>query len=75
MVVLSHPVWQELFGGQDDAVGKSLLLDGKSYRVVGVMRSDFDWPRNEQLWIPLGLDSSSPLVNALRDLGNPCSHD
>jgi predicted permease len=59
VVVLSYPIWQELFGGQKDAIGKSLLLDGKSYRVVGVMRSDFDWPRNEQLWIPIGLDSSA----------------
>ncbi len=57
-VVLSYSVWQELFDGQRDAIGKSLLLDGKSYRVVGVMRSDFDWPRSEQLWIPLGLAQS-----------------
>jgi predicted permease len=54
-VVLSYSIWQELFGGQKDAIGKSLLLDGKSYRVIGVMRSDYDWPRNSQLWIPLGL--------------------
>jgi predicted permease len=55
VVVLSYQVWQQLFGGQHDAIGKSLLLDGKSYRVIGVMRSDFDWPRNEELWIPVGL--------------------
>jgi predicted permease len=57
VVVLSYALWQQLFGGQHDAIGKSLLLDGKSYRVIGVMRSDFDWPRNEQMWIPLGLES------------------
>jgi predicted permease len=55
VVVLSYTTWQEFFGGQRDAIGKSLLLDGKSYRVIGVMRSDFDWPRNAQMWIPLGL--------------------
>jgi putative ABC transport system permease protein len=54
-VVLSYALWQELFGGSHDAIGKSLLLDDNSYRVVGVMRSDFDWPRGEQLWMPLGL--------------------
>ena len=54
-VVLSYQLWQQLFGGQHDAIGKSLLLDGKSYRVIGVMRSDFDWPRNTELWIPVGL--------------------
>jgi predicted permease len=55
VVVLSYATWQQLFGGQRDAVGKTLLLDGKSYRVIGVMRSDFEWPRNAELWIPLGL--------------------
>ena len=34
------PPGNELFGGQQDAIGKSLLLDGKSYRVVGVMHGD-----------------------------------
>jgi predicted permease len=55
VVVLSYTTWQEFFGGQRDAIGKTLLLDDKSYRVIGVMRSDFDWPRNAQMWIPLGL--------------------
>jgi predicted permease len=55
VVVLNYAVWQEFFGGQQDAVGKSLLLDGQSYKVIGVMRSDFSWPRNVQMWIPLGL--------------------
>jgi predicted permease len=55
VVVLSYRAWQQLFGGQRDAIGRSLLLDGASYRVIGVMRSDFDWPRNVEMWIPLGL--------------------
>jgi predicted permease len=55
VVVLSYSAWQRLFGGQHDAVGKSLVLDGQPYRVIGVMRSDFDWPRNRDVWVPLGL--------------------
>jgi predicted permease len=55
VVVLSYQAWQELFGGQQDAIGRPVLLDGATYRVIGVMRSDFDWPRNAQMWIPLGL--------------------
>ena len=30
-------------------------MDGQTYRIIGVMRSDFDWPRSQDLWIPLGL--------------------
>jgi len=53
--VISYGAWQRLFGGQHDAIGKPLVLDGQSYRVIGVMRSDFDWPRSREVWVPLGL--------------------
>ena len=55
VAVLSYAAWQRIFGGQPDAIGKSMVMDGKTYRVVGVMRSDFDWPRDRDVWIPLGL--------------------
>jgi predicted permease len=56
VVVLSYSGWQQLFGGARDAVGKTLILDDQPYRVIGVMRSDFDWPRSTDVWTPLGLD-------------------
>ncbi|MCU1319520.1 MAG: efflux transporter, macrolide exporter (MacB) family, permease protein, partial [Edaphobacter sp.] len=56
VTVLSYAAWQRIFGGQPDAIGKSMVMDGQAYRVVGVMRSDFDWPRGQDLWVPLGLD-------------------
>src|SRR5260370_39363731 len=55
VAVLSYAAWQRMFGGQEDAIGKTMVLDGNSYRVIGVMRSDFDWPRSRDLWVPLGL--------------------
>ena len=59
VVILSYSSWQRLFGGQPDAIGKTLILDEQPYRVVGVMRSDFDWPRSSDLWTPLGLAPTS----------------
>lgn len=56
VVVLSYAAWQRLFSGQPDAIGKTLILNEQPYRVIGVMRSDFDWPRGRDLWIPLGLN-------------------
>jgi predicted permease len=35
---------------------QSVTLNQKPYRVIGVMRSDFDWPRGKDLWTPMGLD-------------------
>lgn len=56
VAVLSYSAWQRIFGGQPDAIGKSMVMDGQTYRVIGVMRSDFDWPRGQDIWVPLGLE-------------------
>ncbi|GGG77814.1 ABC transporter permease [Edaphobacter dinghuensis] len=55
VAILSYAAWQRIFGGQPDAIGKSMMMDGQTYRVVGVMRSDFDWPRGRDVWVPVGL--------------------
>ncbi len=55
LVVLSYAAWQRMFGGAHDVVDKKILLDDQSYRVIGVMRSDFAWPKGVELWTPLGL--------------------
>jgi predicted permease len=59
VAVLSYGFWQRAFGGAADVVGRTLLLDGKSYRVVGVMRSDFAWPRRCEIWLPIALPQSA----------------
>ena len=59
VAVISYGLWQRAFGGRRDAVGQTLLLDQKPYQVIGVMRSDFDWPRRKQVWIPIALPPSS----------------
>ena len=55
VVVISYGLWQRVFGGRRDVVGQTLLLDQKPYQVIGVMRSDFDWPRRNEVWIPIAL--------------------
>jgi predicted permease len=55
VVVLSYGMWQRVFGGRQDVAGQTLLLDQKPYRVVGVMRSDFAWPRKAEVWVPIAL--------------------
>jgi predicted permease len=55
VAVLSYGLWQQVFGGRHDAIGQTILLDQKPYKVIGVMRSDFDWPRGKQVWTPIAL--------------------
>lgn len=51
LVVLSHGLWQRVFGGAD-VVGRSIELDGESYSVIGVMPPDFGFPNEQtEFWI------------------------
>jgi putative ABC transport system permease protein len=52
VVVLSYGLWTRHFGSDPQMLGKSLTLDGQSYRVVGVMQNDFQFPRGVELWLP-----------------------
>ena len=52
VVVLSHGLWARHFGSDPQIIGKSLTLDGESYRVVGVMQNGFQFPPGAELWLP-----------------------
>src|SRR5262245_30277449 len=55
-VVLSYDMWQSVFGGRSDVLGKTIRLDNSSCAVIGVMPPDFFFPaRGGQLWKPLVL--------------------
>jgi predicted permease len=53
-VVLSHPYWQERFGGDPHVIGRQIRLDGRPYTVVGVMPRSFSFMEDAvRLWTPL----------------------
>lgn len=65
-VVLSNSTWQRMFHGDSGIIGKSLLLDGYSANVIGVMPPGFCYPDfNCQVWRLLRSDSY-----ILRDSGD-----
>ena len=54
-VVLSYQAWQKRFGADPNIVGQDVVLNQQSYRVVGVMGPDFNWPNQAELWTPIAL--------------------
>ncbi|PYS88841.1 MAG: ABC transporter permease [Acidobacteria bacterium] len=39
--ILSYGLWQRRFGGRPEAIGQTLMLNNKSYTIVGVLPADF----------------------------------
>ncbi|MHB1958859.1 MAG: ABC transporter permease [Acidobacteriaceae bacterium] len=49
VAVISHRLWQTMLGGRADVLGSILRLDGKPYRVIGVMPAKFGYPHKSDL--------------------------
>ena len=52
VVVLGYGLWQHVFGSEPQIVGKDVILDGRSCKIIGVMPRGFDYPSASDLWTP-----------------------
>jgi putative ABC transport system permease protein len=53
VVVLGYALWRDHFGADPGILGRSIVLDGETYNVIGVMSPSFKFPSWAQLWTPL----------------------
>ncbi len=42
-VILSYAAWRDRFGGRKEAIGKTVVLNGVAYTIVGVLPRDFQF--------------------------------
>ena len=57
-VVLTNALWKRRYGSDPAIVGKTILLDGRKYTVIGVLPAWFDYPDTRvQLWQPVQHES------------------
>ena len=66
--ILSYELWQQLYGGDREIVGKSQKIDGQSVTIIGVMGplsvgGQIGW---RSLWMPLRTNEAAQLNNAGR---------
>jgi len=67
-VVVSDRLWHTTFGGDPEAVGRSLRLDGETYTVVGVFPADFRFPEPDvDAWRPFSLLTPDQIGPRVRD--------
>jgi predicted permease len=67
VVVVSHRAWQEVFGGDDAIVGRTVVLNDRPRTVIGVMRPEFFIEDREiDVWAPLDYSALLADVNRAR---------
>ena len=65
LVVLGHALWSRRYASDPALIGRSILINGEPFEVIGVMPRDFVLPTDfqntepTQLWVPLQLDPAS----------------
>ncbi|MBI2498103.1 MAG: ABC transporter permease [Opitutae bacterium] len=55
-VILSDQLWRRDFGGDPGVIGKAVRVNGRAGTIVGVMPPRFQFPANEELWIPVNTE-------------------
>ncbi|HEY7860679.1 MAG TPA: ABC transporter permease, partial [Gemmatimonadaceae bacterium] len=53
VVVLSYGAWMARFGGRTDALGKTMILNGRPHVVIGVTAASYHDPFEADLWLPI----------------------
>jgi putative ABC transport system permease protein len=56
VIILSHAIWQQQYGGQQDVLGRTIILNGLPRTVVGVLPPGFVHPvERSDVYMPLNL--------------------
>jgi predicted permease len=63
VAMLSYRLWRDHFAADSSTVGKTVLLNGIYYTVIGVMGPEFNYPSGAQVW---GALAFSPQLQANR---------
>lgn len=70
VVILSHALWRDHFGGRNDIVGVTVRLNGRPCAVAGVLGPGFRFPYEVDAWMPerlhAGLEASVATIARLR---------
>jgi predicted permease len=66
VVIVSETFWSATLGRDPAVVGRRLGVNGRSYRIVGVLPSSFRFPNESaSFWMPLDLDAPPAGVQGL----------
>ena len=58
VAIISDNLWKDYFDGDANIIGRQILLDGNSTKVIGVMKPGYAYPMNQDIWLPLNLSDT-----------------
>lgn len=68
VIVLGYGIWQRRFGGAPGVLGSTIVVEGRSRTVIGVMPKDFNFPLGAGLWAPLAMTPEQSRSRAMHEL-------
>jgi predicted permease len=63
VVIISHGLWQRVYGGNPAAIGSSLVFEGKTYSIVGIAPGTFQLSGDADVFTPLGQSTDPRMQN------------
>jgi putative ABC transport system permease protein len=58
VALVKQSLWERRYGSDPNLVGRQIMVDGKSFTVVGILPKEFNFPVNgSELWTPLAFDA------------------
>ena len=52
VAIISNALWQNRFGSDPAAIGKTFAVDGSTTTIIGVMPPGFNFPDGMEIWLP-----------------------
>ena len=74
VAIMAHGLWQRRYGGDRAIIGRSIVVDGNPFTVVGVMPARFEFPRNSamdrdiELWTPRRVSPAMMMRRGMRTM-------
>lgn len=69
VVVLGYNFWRDHFASDPGVVGRSVVIDGAAYSVIGVMPETFRFPGWAKIWVPLAWTNETRAVRGNHNYG------
>jgi putative ABC transport system permease protein len=58
VALIKQSLWERRYGLDPNVLGRQMMIDGKSYTIIGILPPEFKFPVNgSEVWTPLAFDA------------------